>query len=317
MNNIRINGSLDIQDSEISIHYEYMIYRNPIYYLSVFSLLFVITTSCEKFSGNQEVPSWLSIDSIYLTTDYYSQGSSSQSITDAWVYADDQFLGAYELPARFPVLLSGKHQIRIWPGIKKNGIAATRVSYEFYSPVTRELSFTMDSTTTTGVLKTTYQSSALFVWKEDFDNVALTLDTTSRSSAFIQRTTAGSQFTFEGLHSGMIVLDSLHDYFECQTHSEYAIPTAPVFLELNFNISNSLVVGVFTYGTTILYQTPVISLNPTKGRWKKIYIDLTNTLNAYTGMTSYRVYLSAFRDPGLVESTILLDNFKIVTRKAT
>jgi hypothetical protein len=292
-----------------------MIYRRLVHYFCLLWFL-VAVSSCEKFSGDQTIPAYLGIDSIYLSTDYYTQGTASQRITDAWVYVDDEFLGAYELPARLPVLKSGKHSLKIWPGVKKNGIAATRVSYEFYNPVTREVTFVLDSTTNTGVLKSTYQSTALFVWKEDFEDVSLTLDTTNRSSAYIQRTDPSSALTFEGNHSGMVMMDSIHDFFECQTHAEYAIPASPVFLEMNFNTSNSVVVGLFTYGSTTLYQTPVITLNPTNGQWKKIYIDLTNTLYAYTGMTSYRVYFNAFKDAGLKQSTILFDNFKVVTRKS-
>jgi hypothetical protein len=227
---------------------------------------------------------------------------------------DDEFLGAYELPARFPVLKTGKHIVKVLPGIKKNGIASTRSNYEFYAPVQKTVNFTPDSTTKIGLLKTTYQSTAMFLWMEDFENVTLTLDTTSRSTAWIMRTEAGSPLTFEGNHSGMVVLDSIHDFFECQTQKEFTIPFAPVFLEMNFNISNSLTVGVITYGYTTLYQTPIITLNSTNGKWKKIYIDLSNTLNAYTGMTTFRVYMGTFKDKGLQQSTILFDNFKLLTR---
>lgn len=303
-----------MQESLISIHYNNMVYRKFIYHFCFCFILFITTSSCEKFSGEQSIPAYLGIDSIYITTDYYTQGTSSQRITDAWVYVDDEFLGAFELPARLPVLKSGAHRLKIWPGIKKNGIAATRVSYEFYNPISKDVNLVLDSTATTGVIKTTYQSTTLFTWKEDFEQVSLSLDTTRGSSASLERTPAGSPLTFEGNHSGMVVLDSIHDYFECQTHTEYSIPNAPVFLEMNFNIKNTIVVGVFTYGNTTLYQTPIIYLNPTNGQWKKIYIDLSTTLNAYPGMTSYRVYLSALKDPGLIEPTILLDNFKVVTR---
>lgn len=292
-----------------------MIFRRFPRYFFLLSILLINVSGCEKFSGDQTIPAYLSIDSIYITTDYYSQGSASHKITDAWVYSDGELIGTFELPARFPVLESGKHEITVWPGIKKNGIASTRISYPYYNPVVKTMTLTPDSTTVAGVLKTIYQPASLFVWKEDFEEVSLTLDTTNRSSAFIQRTSAGSPETFEGSHSGKVVLDSLHDFFECQTHAEYPIPTAPVYLELNFNTTNSIVVGAFTYGITSLYQTPVITLNPTNGQWKKIYIDLSNTLFAYQGMLTYRVYLSAFKDAGLKQSGILFDNFKLVTRK--
>lgn len=85
---------------------------------------------------------------------------------------------------------------------------------------------------------------------------------------------------------------------------------------MNFNTANALVVGVFTYGNTTLYQTPIITLNPTNGQWKKIYIDLSTTLNAYSGMITYRVYFSALKDAGLKQSVICFDNFKVVTRKS-
>jgi hypothetical protein len=313
-----ITGRYLTQESVISTHYDHMTYRKLPRYFCFLCILFVSASSCEKFSGNQSIPAYLDIDSIYLTTDYYMQGTSSQRITDAWVYVDDEFIGAFELPARFPVLQSGKHHLKIWPGIKRNGIASTRVSYEFYTPINKDVNFMRDSTTKIGVLKTTYQATAQFVWKEDFEDVALTLDTTSGSTAYIQHTTSSSPLTFEGNHSGMVVLDSVHDFFECQDHTEFIIPVpaAPVFLEMNFNTTNAFDVGVFTYGSTLLYQTPIITLNPTNGQWKKIYIDLSTTLYAYSGMTSYRVYLRSMKAAGLEQSVILFDNFKLVTRKS-
>ncbi|MEI7981005.1 MAG: hypothetical protein WCI71_05100, partial [Bacteroidota bacterium] len=95
---------------------------------------------------------------------------------------------------------------------------------------------------------------------------------------------------------------------------EYLIPQSSVFLEMNFNTTNSVTVGVFSYSGITLTQTPIIILNRTNGSWKKIYIDLTTTLNAYAGMTSFRVYLGTFKDADMKQSLILFDNFKIVTR---
>lgn len=292
-----------------------MILRKSRHYILISFFLCALASSCEKFTGDQNVPAYISIDSISLKTEYYKQGTASHLITDAWVYVDDDFLGAYELPARFPVLKSGKHTVRILPGIKKNGIAATRNNYEYYSPVQKVVNLSQDSTSKI-TASTTYQTTTSFVWMEDFEDVSITLDTTSRSDVGIKLTPDGSPLRFEGNHSGMVMLDSIHDFFECQTHYEYIIPYAPVYLELNFNTSNSLTIGVVTYGYTTLYQTPIITLNSTNGVWKKIYIDLTNTLNAYSGMLKYRVYLGTFKDNGLAQSTILFDNFKVVTRQS-
>src|ERR1039457_4232719 len=111
-----------------------MIYKRYLnfLYISIFYLLLFSTQSCEKFSGDQTIPAYLKIDSIYITTKTETQGSASHSITDAWVYVDDQFIGAYQMPARFPVLKEGKHKVEVFAGIKKDGIAATRTPYPFY-----------------------------------------------------------------------------------------------------------------------------------------------------------------------------------------
>jgi len=293
-----------------------MIYRKPLPFLTFLLVISITQTSCEKFSGDQEIPAYINIDSIYLTTNFSSQGTNSQNITDAWIYVDDLLIGAFQMPARVPVLYNGIHTVTIFPGIKKNGIASTRVSYQYYQPITTKIRLTPDSTTKLKTLKTVYQNSTSFVWLENFEGVACTLDTTKRSSAYIQKTPADSPLTFkdEGIHSGMVVLDSAHSFFEAQSHDEYLIPLAPVYLEMNFNINTILTIGVIVYGSSNLYQVPIINLNPTNNSWKKIYIDLTTSLNAYSGM-SYRVYMGTFKEEGAEQNLLLLDNFKILTLK--
>lgn len=244
-----------------------------------------------------------------------TQGTASHRITDAWVYVDDEFIGAFEMPARFPVLKNGKHGVKVYPGIKKNGIAATRVSYEFLTPVEKTIRLTPDSVSNMLTQRTTYMPTTNFLWREDFENIAITLDTTPRSSAWI-RLTNNNDSTFEGLHSAKVVLDSAHDFFEAQTLNEYPINAAPVYLEMNFNLTQSVIVGIIVYGTSTLYQVPVITINGTKGTWKKIYIDLSTSVSAYYGMQSFRVYLGTFKERGAKTHTLLLDNFKIVTRNS-
>ncbi len=292
-----------------------MTYWKPLPLLSFLLILLLSLTTCEKFSGDQTIPAYLSIDSIYLTTDYYLQGTASQNITDAWVYVDDDLIGAFELPARFPVLKNGMHTVKILPGIKKNGIASTRINYIFYAEISKQIRLTEDSTTHLGVMKTTYTTAAGFTWMEDFDNISISLDTTSRSTAYIQKTPIGSPLTFEGSHSGMVVMDTTMDFFECQTHNDFIIPYAPVFLEMNFNTSNVLTVGLILYSTTNIYTVPIINLNKTNNTWKKIYVDLTTSMNAYPNVFSYRLYMGTFKDEDALQTTILFDNLKLVTTK--
>lgn len=280
--------------------------------------LFILAglSSCEKFEGDQTVPSYLKIDSIRISTDYSIQGSESQAICDAWVYIDDVYLGTFELPARVPVLKTGKHKVSVLPGIKKDGIATTRVDYPFYKPFIKTINFSQDSTTSLGLITTTYTENSEFIFKEDFEQVSLNLDTTPASIAYIQKTPGGSPFTFEGDHSAKIVLDSTHEFFECVSHDPMDIPRVPVYCELNFNATQEFTVGVIAYSTTMIYQSGIVTLRSTNGQWKKVYIYLNNTLNSYPNALKFRLYIGTYRDATVAESQIHLDNLKIVTTPA-
>jgi len=279
---------------------------------SFFLLLLLAQTSCEKFSGDQTIPAYLKIDSIRLTTDYSSQGTAIHNITDAWVYIDGQLIGTFQLPATFPVLQKGSHTLIVLPGVKQDGIAFTRISYPFYQEITRTINLVPDSTLHLGILSTTYNAKTKFIWKEDFDDVAITIDTTAAATTKIQQTPSDSPLTLEGVHSAIVELDTVGATFACVSHSTFTIPSSAVFLEMNFNINTYLEVGVYVTAFGYINQVPIMTLNPTNDKWKKIYIDLTTTLNAYTGATTFRVYYYLKNTTG-DQYRILMDNIKVLS----
>ncbi|MFH1297396.1 MAG: hypothetical protein ABIJ04_09010 [Bacteroidota bacterium] len=279
-------------------------------------VLITLITSCEKFKGDQTIPAYISIDSIYLTTSLSAQGSASASIVDAWVYIDDNLIGAFQLPARFPVLARGTHDLKILPGIKLNGIAATRMNYPFFAAIELPVELTEEVTTPIGVQKTNYLSTTLFELIEGFEGVSIVFDTTLRSEVPLLLTEPGSPLTFEGNHSGMVQMDSINRFFECVNDKDFDIPFAPVFVEMNFRTNAVFVIGIYLYGLSTIQQVPIIYLNPTGDEWKKIYINLTNSLNAYPGMQKFRIFISAIRSSSVEEVLILFDNIKVVTRKS-
>jgi hypothetical protein len=280
----------------------------------LFLFLILSATSCEKFTGSQHIPAYITIDSCGLTTNLSTQGSASASIVDAWVYVDDQQIGVFQLPARIPVLMEGIHAVSILPGIKVNGIAATRMSYPFFTPYEADIQLRELDTAALGVLQTTYLPTTDFLMIEAFEGIYIALDTTPRSSVAIVLTSPGSPMTIEGNHSGLIALDTAATLFECVNDRDFIIPFAPVFLEMNFWADNAFQVGVFLYGTTLIQQVPILNLNHTDGIWKKIYVDLTSTLNAFPGMQKFRIFFLARKETQLIQGQIILDNLKIITR---
>ena len=293
---------------------------NKINFWGIISSFFfiVLLSSCDKFDSDQEIPAYIQIDTIFLVDNpALSEGSLSNNITDAWVYINDQLLGAYEMPATFPVLNEGIVKVTIMAGIKLNGIAATRVPYPFYQQIIlKSVKLAPDSITKLNI-STSYIDDTEFAWIEAFEFTNISLDTTAKSKVGIHETAPGSPLTFEGLHSGIVNLLSEEDFFECATYNAYVLPQLgrPVFLEVNYKTSNILTIGVFEQTNNQIIQTPIVNIN-TSENWKKIYINLTPIVSGSTDAIDFKIFLGAIIDEGLNESQILLDNIKLLYNKS-
>jgi hypothetical protein len=69
-------------------------------------LLFIFFTGCVKENA---VPAYIYIPAFSLTTKT-GEGTTSQKITDAWVYVDGQINGVFQMPITLPVVELGKCQ---------------------------------------------------------------------------------------------------------------------------------------------------------------------------------------------------------------
>ena len=193
-----------------------------IFCLILFSIAFL---SCEDFEGEQTIPAYLKIDSIALKIVSPSQGSASSKITDAWVYIDEQLIGAFELPATIPLLYTGKHRLTIIPGIRMDGMVQLRAYYPLYNQIRREIFLSPDSVTIIkgnlingkNTIYTTYKDLVQFSWSENFEDENLALDTTKKSNVNFMLTPEDDPATFEGLHSGKIILTLTDTIFEAMT----------------------------------------------------------------------------------------------------
>ncbi len=291
-------------------------------YLPVFLVfsLFTALTSCDKFEGNQTIPAYIRIDSISLTVPTPAQGSASSRITDAWVYIDEQLIGAFELPAIVPVLSEGSRRLRVRPGIRLDGMVELRTFYPLYNDISLPITLIPDSVVNAQkplngkvTLTTTYRETVQFVWAENFEDDVFALDTTRKSASAFELTPTGSPATFEGLHSGRIRLTKDKNLFEAAATEAIFLPAkgSPVFLEMNYRCTNTLTIGVFSITSGEIIQSPLINLNPI-ATWNKIYINLTPNVSSATTVTKYKIFIAALLDEGLDESEILIDNLKLV-----
>ncbi|MFZ4399120.1 MAG: hypothetical protein ACOYO1_03710 [Bacteroidales bacterium] len=288
------------------------------FFLAIAGLLLF---SCNKFDGDQTIPSYIHIDKINLIDNpAINEGSLSNKITDAWVYVDDELIGAFELPATFPVLKKGNHKISIYPGIKLNGISGTRVQYDFYKKISISDSILVEGNTTQlDTLYTSYKDESLInIWKEDFESSSINFQKRALSDTSISIIqTFNPANLFDVSPAGIVTIGPNQTKFEVEPRGDNFIfpkSSSPVFLEMNYKTNNTVYVGLLVYQTNQTIpsnQVSTIALRPTT-EWKKIYINFTPDINDYYNASSYKFFIGAAKDAGVQTAEILFDNIKLV-----
>ncbi|MBS4057152.1 MAG: hypothetical protein KKD74_06540 [Bacteroidetes bacterium] len=275
--------------------------------------------SCRKFDGDQTIPAYLRIDTISLTTDYFTEGAGTHNITDAWVFVNDQLIGAFELPATFPVLATGVNKVEIRPGIKINGISATRAPYPFYKPyIIEAFNFVEDSVQVLHPT-TSYYGTSNFAWLEDFEGSSISLEKTSKSDTTINKTAPANSpeawLSEYSAYSGKIHLTGDFKKFEVATFNSYVLPGkgAPVFLEMDYKCDRAFGVGLFVKNSNTILTLPLVIMNKTTG-WKKIYINLGPTITDYPNAQYIKVYFDSDLGTEATDAQYFIDNLKIVYR---
>jgi hypothetical protein len=291
--------------------------RNRTMKIKLLSLLFALAItlySCNKFTDDAGIPSFVHIEKISLNTSV-GQGSDSANIVDAWVYIDNEFMGAYELPATFPLLLDGKQNLTIRPGIILNGISATRSINPFFEEIPVTVDLIPDSTVNLN-LQTTYVPEAKFAWnsigQEDFEQGGISIDSLTASSTSMVKTNVE---VYEGDYSGWVHLDKDHPDFIGASTTDFPIPVNKSALVMEINIKNpesTAVIGLYFNlpGGTVIKEEHLY-VNPGEN-WKKLYVNFTDYMSQYSTAISYKVFFSYTLPTDATEANMYVDNIKLI-----
>ncbi|MDY0342990.1 MAG: hypothetical protein RBR28_05415 [Lentimicrobium sp.] len=271
---------------------------------------------CKKGDDSALIPSYLSVDKFTLNVDP-GQGTSAEQITDVWVYANQQFIGAFEVPVKVPLLLEGETDIRLMAGIKLNGISSTRAYYPFFNPILQKVNLVRDSVYAFGQVSIQYRNNLKFAWMEDFEGAVLTFDTTSKSTVALERTSDPALlFNHPGElneYSGYVYLPTDSSIFEAMSTEKYEFPEtgSEVFLEMNYATDNEFVVGVKYLALGLIVQRPLLYLKPSP-EWNKIYVNLTVPKYDTPSATDFQIFIGAKTDQGDADGYLLIDNIKLI-----
>lgn len=273
--------------------------------------IFLVFTSCEIINPVEDIPAYIHIDRFTLNDPSGSYGSLSSNITDAWINIDGNLLGVYELPITFPVLAKGKHTILVRPGIKANGIAASRKIYPFYT------SYSIDTVLTENTIitlnpKIQYRSEAKMWLNENFEENGLFFDTLHSEVSMIKIT--DPMKVYEGTYSGAIVIPVGKSLFQCKSNSVFPIPynNTAIWLEFNYKNDTEFLIGIYTNNATqsVLYQS-FYHVNPS-GNWNKVYLELTDMVYSNMNYSSFNIFIGVSKADTTKNCEIYLDNIKLL-----
>ena len=242
------------------------------------------------------------------------------SITDLWVFADQQPLGVWQADRRIPALADGPTTIQVIAGVRKNGITNDRIQYPFLAT----FSATKDLVAGEEVLVAPvfqYFNNAI-TWSEDFEvSDALAFTTVEGDTAFTVYDVdepGQAEEVLTGESSGGIVLDAAHPTFLAVSTADPAFPLVqgPVFLELDHRSDTRFLVGVRFSNNGQPVDIPLVYVSPTalndgSRPWKHVYIDLGTTWNSGLFLDR-QFYIRADLENGATSARITLDNVRVI-----
>lgn len=278
-------------------------------------LIFLIglLLSCDIFDKEEDIPGFIYVDSADLSTKT-GQGSNSSSIIDITAYANNEFLGTFELPATIPVLTIGDIELVIAPGIKNNGMVSDRRMYPFYQFYRKTFTVIPDAVVPVAPdsnITFKYYNEGLYFYIEDFEETGYELIEAAGSNAILNQITTPPENVKDG-YTLEVLLDSEHDHFEVRT--DWGLTNLPkgnnMYLEIDFKGTVPLEVGIIA-ASPVVKKIFALGLVPQED-FTKVYIDLTEKISREVSTTHFEIYFEAQLPSTSESAELYIDNIKFI-----
>jgi hypothetical protein len=267
---------------------------------------------------NNPLPVWLEINEWTLITNPNAlddQGALTHNFSDVTVYVDNKIIGIFELPCKIPVIASGDNvKIQLYPTVRNNGIASTKKMYPFVSAhvETRNL---VPGETYVFNPQTMYSTYCNF-WIEDFDAGSVKIETDQNFSTANLVVENNSALSLTGDYAHIALTNSDSMWVGITTEALVLPKGKEVYLEVNFKNTCAVLQGVKAYnvdGSTTDNPTGgMTAQSESTAHWKKIYIDLKETVSYSTNASAFKQYFKIALPTGVTQGDVYLDNIKVV-----
>lgn len=248
---------------------------------------------------NDGVPFYLKVDSVEVKD--LNGANYNHGIRDVWVEADASNLGAYELPANFPVLKEGSVRFVVSAGVEQSGQSGFRVIYPFYNTDT----FTLKADPAQQYSRNPsfkYIDGCEFKFVDDFNT----------GSIF-----TGFQQELDTLHNNYcatLTVTATDSNEMATTIDAIDLPEGQeIWLEFDYKCAMPFYVGYYGEGGGTVLQIPVVFVNA-QSTWNHMYVKLSEPIAA-TDAPTYRIYFEALRVFGTDGGKVYIDNVRLVHTK--
>ncbi len=269
-------------------------------------ILAFLLLACEK-NKLAEIPAFVTVDSIEFAP-VSGQGTSQQLISEIWIYADSQLIGAYPVPSVIPVLGTEMIHLDIFAGIRENGQAASPVIYPLIAPWRTDI-VAGPGRSLVITPRFSYARNVVFPLVEDFESGNLFRQDLDGDSLTFFRIEPNS--VIEG-RSAQASLTAAHPVLEVASNFSYALPDvgSPVFLEMEYAAETSLAIGLRTDNGTAIYKLLLFANDQVP---KKIYVNFTQEVQAAKARDYQVIFRASFDGEGGKDSQdVIIDNIKLL-----
>lgn len=268
-------------------------------------------SSCRIIDPSEDIPSYIRIDSVTLSTSP-DQGSNSQKITDAWIYVDNELIGAFELPCTVPVLMEGTHTISVRAGVKEDGMSTMRAIYSYYAHWQSSVTLVRGNVAEVSPVFQ-YTSTSHFAWKYDFEGSFGTYDDHSYNPfpGLVNIITNTDAFETS---SGYVHLDANMNYCLLQSSDSFQLnPQSELWLEANYRCNQEFSIGLLNTSSTTANPELInwVAVAPSL-TWNKIYVRFNDAIAGLPLTNYYKVFVRMQLTGQQSDGHYYFDNFKLV-----
>lgn len=246
---------------------------------------------------------------------------ADQDFADIWITADGNNMGTWELPCKLPLLDRDSVLLNMVPGIMMNGMSTTRPKYPFVQPCKKRYFFEKEGVTKVSA-SVQYYKNVYFPLIETFEGAGINFSKRDSTKVGFTRITDPeliyrnpNQPDALNMTSGMLTLPDTITSFEVMSDIlELPGQGYPVFLEMNYKCDKEMFVGLLIHKTTtsVVSHEPLVNIRPSD-KWKKIYINLTQSISRNTTASGFQVLLSGVKNQSdTTDVNFYLDNIKVV-----